>query len=68
MLTILLNRNGVPPELNMEQAKGVNLSILVLHMFTSVVSCTPEQELYPLSAIITNPGQVAVSTILFYGK
>ena len=59
MLTLLLDED-VPPEMNINQSKGINLSMLMLHLFTSLSECTPEQDLYPLKEIITDPAKAAV--------
>ena len=59
MLTLLLDED-IPPEMNINQSKGINLSMLMLHLFTSLSECTPEQDLYPLKEIITDPAKAAV--------
>ena len=60
MLKLLLD-NELPPEMNVTKSKGINLSMLIVHLFTSVSECTPDQDLYPLTEIITDPLHASVS-------
>ena len=60
MLKLLLD-NELPSEMNVTKSKGINLSMLIVHLFTSVSECTPDQDLYPLTEIITDPQHASVS-------
>ncbi|XP_067940321.1 E3 ubiquitin-protein ligase RNF213-like [Watersipora subatra] len=57
MLNVILDGQGLPPEMAVNQSKGTHLSMLVIHLFTSLVSCSKSDDLYPLQEIISQPGQ-----------
>ena len=52
---MLLSLEKVPQELKLEQAKGVNMMMLVLNTLTSFKHDTQTGLLSPLTGIITDP-------------
>ena len=57
---MLLSLEKVPPELKLEQAKGLNMMMLVLNTLTSFKHDTQTGLLSPLTQIITDPELVKV--------
>ena len=57
---MLLSMEKVPPELKLEQAKGLNMMMLVLNTLTSFKHNTQTGLLSPLTQIITDPELVKV--------
>ena len=57
----MLDKDGLAAEMNMKQSKGTNLSMLVIHLFTSVLDSAPNHILYPFTEIVTKPEEAAVS-------
>ena len=59
-IPMLLSLEKVPPELKLEQAKGLNMMMLVLNTLTSFKHNTQTGLLSPLTRIITDPQSVKV--------
>jgi len=60
MVEILLNKDKMPPEVDVSLSKGVNMMMLVLHVFSCTSSAKPTEDIFPLTEIITQPLQAAV--------
>ena len=60
LLHALLLKDRLPKQLSVATSKGIHLSMLVLHLLTSLLDCKPEHDLYPLKEIISKPEEAAV--------
>lgn len=49
----------------LRSAAGVNLAMLVIHLYCCLSSVSVSQRLHPLTEILTEPHQAAVSYILY---
>ena len=59
-MRMLLHDRGLPVEMDVRQSKGINLTMLVLNMF-SCVGGEAKADLAPLAEIVNQPLQAAVS-------
>ncbi|KAF6041607.1 hypothetical protein EB796_000120 [Bugula neritina] len=59
LLEMLLQDNQLPREMDVKQSKGINLSMLVLNLYSCLCSGGVMADLYPLSEIISQPLQAA---------
>jgi len=63
---MLLQDNQLPREMDVKQSKGINLSMLVLNLYSCLCSGGVMADLYPLSEIISQPLQAAVCLLVLY--
>jgi len=65
MLQILLDEEILPESIKVSHSEGMNLSMLVLHLFTSLYDSDVHSDLFPLSEIIFHATESSVCYIFY---
>lgn len=65
MLDLLLEEGRLPRQLDMNQTKGIHLTMLILHMFSGTRNKTPCGTVNPIMEVIESPWRGAVCELNF---
>ena len=63
---MLLENDGLPNALSVERSTGIHLSMLVIHLYTTLLDCKQKEDLYPFKEIISQPEEAAVSLLQMF--
>ncbi|XP_067936897.1 E3 ubiquitin-protein ligase rnf213-alpha-like [Watersipora subatra] len=59
LLAMFMRTDGLPKEMDVKQSKGINLSMLILNLYSCLGGAGPKADLNPLAEIVNQPLQAA---------
>lgn len=62
----MLLEDTLPKEMDVRQSKGINLSMLVLNMYSCLGGRDDKGQLHPLAEIVNQPANAAVCVTCLY--